>query len=106
MKIIGTAADSKFLAEVSADEVAQICGFHSHYSDEWLKFNRQERNPRPGVSYSIANLHAWNRRFVENEEKAKQAAGLLHSLADMITNGLPSIVVPPHADTLPPPRED
>lgn len=59
-----------------------------------------------GDTYELTDTLDWSRRFREHERAADVCADRLRVLADMITNGLPSIVVPPPVDTPPPARED
>ena len=111
MEIIGKTGDG-FIATVSMREIARIAGFRSEYDDgfkEYVKAVGIRRGYHDGVIdvgsvISVEKLSSWHADLLQKEAEAEKAAGMLRSLADMITHSLPSLLVPPakEADKGPP----
>jgi hypothetical protein len=102
MKIVGR-TDDGYLAQISDGEIGICLGFgpYPSYGDTkeaWYKATSQDsRNPgiKTGTKIDVYAAHNYLRTLAEKQEQAKVCASVLRQLADMITTGLPAVVIPP-----------
>ena len=100
MKVIGTTGDG-VLVETTLDEMAKAIGFTGIYSEEWRRFKGNhpafDRNGNLviGATLEVARAHGFLQELQRREKQVRDAAGLMHSLADMVTHALPTFVVAP-----------
>jgi hypothetical protein len=100
MKIVGR-TDDGYLAQVRIDELALIMGFgHSAFYGKTaepfkmaLGISREGETVRTGTEIEIRTGFDYLRTLTENQAKARACAATLRQIADMITTGLPEVVV-------------
>lgn len=96
MKIIATTERDGFIVEMSGQEVARAAGFYSTYDDAWERANGGKRAPQIGTEFKVDAAYDFHSRVESHQKQAKDAAGMLRALAEMLEHGLPDVVIPPH----------
>lgn len=98
MKIIASAGRSRFIVEMTQDEIIKAAGFGSAYEEAWLKSNGM-RDVIVGTEIKVGAAYDFHSRIADHQDKAKSAAGILKALAEMLENALPDVVIPPVEET-------
>lgn len=100
MKIVGTTSTG-FLAQITLDEIGLILGFgpYALYGDTGKAFKEavgidDRRDIKTGTEIKITTGFDYLRKLKENSTKAKVCADTLRQIADLITAGLPEVIVP------------
>lgn len=99
MKIVGT-TDKGFLAQVTLDEIGLITGYGPYplYGDSKNKFKTaigldDRHNIKTGTEIHVTVGFRHLAELKEKQAKARACALTLRELADMITSGMPDVVV-------------
>lgn len=97
MKVLASGTKGTLIVETNERELANALGFASEFDQQWRILRDKNRNSLwpIGYTFNIAQAHDFFASLQLKERQAKDAAGLLRSLADMITNGLPTLIVAP-----------
>lgn len=105
MKIIAQIAGGTFLAEVTETEVANMVGIDSTYGEEWKSLisrcggNYHQPRLQVGMTFQANQISEWHRNLQYKQKQAKENAGLLRSLADMIEHACPETFLMPPTET-------
>lgn len=102
MKIIAKTG-SAFLVEITKEEIAACCGFNRTYGDEWDAFLRQHGKSDYNRGYALdvgcefhpKQISEWHYNLQYKHKQARESAGLLRSLADMIEHLPEAFTIPP-----------
>jgi len=105
MQIIGKTG-SGVIVSMTDDEVAKAAGYSCTYDDGWRKAlreagNYENRAPVIGMKIEVRAAYDFHARINANEEKAKEAAGTLRTIANLMDCVMPSVVIPPAIDAQP-----
>lgn len=102
MKIIGR-SKTGVLVEMSDDEVAVCAGYghtYDHFHDQPHLF--KDRNSHGGylvgVEMDVRAAFGWISRLKTTERQARDCAGIMRHMADMITGALPSAFLEPEPE--------
>jgi hypothetical protein len=101
MKVVGR-TDEGYLVQISESEIG-IClglGPYPNYGDTTLAWQRatglaENQYIKTGTVIDVRAAHAYLETLRDNQTKARGCADVLRQLADMITSGLPKVVIPP-----------
>lgn len=100
MKVLGKTKDG-YIVETTMTELGHAVGFDT-YGTQWESF--KQKHPKAfdsygrleiGAEFEVKKAHDFFSNLESKEKEALKAAGLLRSLADMITNALPTLIVAP-----------
>lgn len=102
MKIVGN-TDAGYLAQISEAEIAIILGFgrHAMYGDTKEPFlkatGRDRESQRIPTNTELEVLKGFDYLAALKEKtiSAEKCARSLREIADLITNNLPNVVIPP-----------
>lgn len=102
MKIIGKTGSS-FIVDMTEAEIAACCGIQNTYGDEWKAFvlNHGKGNHHSGYTLDVGcefhpkQISEWHYNLGYKHKQARESAGLLRSLADMIEHLPEAFTVPP-----------
>lgn len=94
MKILAAATRDSFIVEMSEIEIIRAAGFSCSYDSEWAKKNGGQQ-VKVGTVIAVDAAYSFHSRISSKQQEAKNAAGVLRALAEMLENGLPDVVAPP-----------
>jgi len=99
MKIIAHAG-SRYLVEMSDDEIARAAGYRNTYDAVYHRhFPEAERGMiRVGREINVTAAYTLHSRIVEHEGEAKKAAGTLRALASILDGAMPIVAIPETTD--------
>lgn len=87
MKIIGTDGDKKCIIECSEDEVANLIGYHSYWSDGFILKDLIGKEIQISKMYQkLYRLSADHRRIKETRTNLKEMLDILDDIEPVLTD--------------------